>query len=257
MSVNGFDEVEKTLQEVSELDTRQAVGEAIQFVRSAAVENCHADTGELRQSIFAETTEEENTVTGICWTDKAYAPYIEFGTGPKGQEKHAGISPEVTPVYTQQPWWIHESQIDRRVAEKYRWPYIDTPDGRFYRCSGNPAYPFLYPAMKDNEEQILKMLGGSLASDLEDIFQCYRRYQKQGNAERQGYHKRNENRPEQQLELFIRAVKQYTWKSSKCDSEFIQCWPECYTDFCKWIFKHPYPYATYWLGLGRWIYKNR
>ena len=163
-------EVEKkALQEVSELDTRQAVGEAIQFVRSAAVENCHADTGELRQSIFAETAEEENTVTGICWTDKAYAPYIEFGTGPKGQEKHAGISPEVTPVYTQQPWWIHESQIDRRVAEKYRWPYIDTPDGRFYRCSGNPAYPFLYPAMKDNEEQILKMLGGSLASDLEDI----------------------------------------------------------------------------------------
>ena len=82
---------------------------------------------------------------------------------------HAGISPEVTPVYTQQPWWIHESQIDRRVAEKYRWPYMDTPDGRFYRCSGNPAYPFLYPAMKDNEEQILKVLGGSLASDLEDI----------------------------------------------------------------------------------------
>ena len=161
MSVNGFDEVEKALQEVSELDTRQAVGEAIQFVRSAAVENCHADTGELRQSIFAETTEEENSVTGICWTDKAYAPYIEFGTGPKGQEKHAGISPEVTPVYTQQPWWIHESQIDRRVAEKYRWPYMDTPDGRFY--------PFLYPAMKDNEEQILKVLGGSLASDLEDI----------------------------------------------------------------------------------------
>lgn len=72
MSVNGFDEVEKALQEVSELDTRQAVGEAIQFVRSAAVENCHADTGELRQSIFAETTEEENSVTGICWTDKAY-----------------------------------------------------------------------------------------------------------------------------------------------------------------------------------------
>lgn len=61
------------------------------------------------------------------------------------------------------------AEIDRRVAEKYRWPYMDTPDGRFYRCSGNPAYPFLYPAMKDNEEQILKMLGGSLASDLEDI----------------------------------------------------------------------------------------
>ena len=169
MSVKGFDEVAKALKEVSELDTRQDVGESINLKRSAAVENCHADTGELIQSIFAEVTEQEDTVTGTCWTNKAYAPYLEFGTGTKGQEKHAGISPEVTPVYTQQPWWIHESQIDRRVAEKYCWPYIDTPDGRFYKCSGNPAYPFLYPALMDNEEQILKMLGGSLVSDLEDI----------------------------------------------------------------------------------------
>ena len=83
MSVNGFDEVEKALQEVSELDTRQAVGEAIQFVRSAAVENCHADTGELRQSIFAETTEEENSVTGICWTDKAYACLLYTSPSPR------------------------------------------------------------------------------------------------------------------------------------------------------------------------------
>lgn len=29
MSVNGFEEVEKALQEVSELDTRQAVGEQL------------------------------------------------------------------------------------------------------------------------------------------------------------------------------------------------------------------------------------
>ena len=39
MSVKGFDEVAKALYEASELDTRQAVSEAIQFVRSAAVEN--------------------------------------------------------------------------------------------------------------------------------------------------------------------------------------------------------------------------
>ena len=80
MSVKGFDEVAKVLREVSELDTRQAVGEAIQFVRSAAIENCHADTEELRHSIFAEVTEQEDTVTGTCWTNKAYAPYLEFGT---------------------------------------------------------------------------------------------------------------------------------------------------------------------------------
>ena len=169
MSVDGFDELEKKMKELSELDTRQVVGEAIQFVQSAAVMNCHADTGELRQSIFAEVEEQNDTVTGICWTDKAYAPYLEFGTGPKGQEKHAGISPEVTPVYTQQPWWIHESQIDARVAEKYHWFYIDTPDGRFYKCSGNPAYPFMYPALKDNEDQIVDMISRGLSRKVEKI----------------------------------------------------------------------------------------
>lgn len=46
-------------------------------------------------------------------------------------------------------------------------------------------------------------------------------------------------------------------KDGKRNSKLIHSWPECYSDFCKWIFKHPYPYATYQLGLGRWIYKNR
>lgn len=169
MSVKGFNELEKKMKEMSELDTRQVVGEAIQFVRSAAVMNCHADTGELRQSIFAEIEEQNDTVVGTCWTDKAYAPYLEFGTGPKGQEKHVGTSPEVTPTYTQQPWWIHESQIDARVAEKYHWFYIDTPNGRFYQCSGNPAYPFMYPALKDNEDQILDMIGSGLSKEVEKI----------------------------------------------------------------------------------------
>ena len=94
------------------------------------------------------------------------APYVEFGTGPKGQADHAGISPEVTPVYTQAPWWIHESQIDRRTAEKYRWFYIDTPQGRFYQCTGQPAHPFLYPALHDNEDKILKNMKASFQTNI-------------------------------------------------------------------------------------------
>ena len=61
---------------------------------------------------------EGRNVTGICYTDKKYGPYVEFGTGPKGQENHEGISPDTTPVYTQSPWWIHEgsgpNEVDRQ-----------------------------------------------------------------------------------------------------------------------------------------------
>jgi hypothetical protein len=44
--------------------------------------------------------------------------------------------------------------IGRKTAEKYKWFYVDTPDGRFYQCTGQAAQPFLYPALKNNELEI-------------------------------------------------------------------------------------------------------
>lgn len=111
MSVSGADDIDRALEKLSGLDMKQAVADAIQLVRSAAVNNCSVNTGELRQSIFADVEGNSEKAEGICWTNKAYAPYVEFGTGPKGQADHAGISPDVTPVYSQSPWWIHAGLI--------------------------------------------------------------------------------------------------------------------------------------------------
>ena len=98
MSAEGLDELEIKLDQLEDVDLNKAIGNAIQTVRSAAVMNVHVDTGELRQSIYAEVEDNGDTVTGVCWTNKPYATYLEFGTGPKGQENHAGISPEITPA---------------------------------------------------------------------------------------------------------------------------------------------------------------
>ena len=105
------DELDKKLRQLAEIDMKRAVGEVIQIVRLAATLNCPIDTGELQQDIAADVEGDSIRAIGTCWTNKAYAPYVEFGTGPKGQADHAGISPDVTPVYTQSPWWIHESQV--------------------------------------------------------------------------------------------------------------------------------------------------
>ena len=160
------DELDKKLKQLAEIDMKRAVGEVIQIVRLAATLNCPIDTGELQQDIAADVEGDSIRAIGTCWTNKAYAPYVEFGTGPKGQADHAGISPDVTPVYTQSPWWIHESQVDRRVAEKYRWFYIDTPEGRFYQCTGQPAHPFMYPALHDNEDKILSNMTASFRAEI-------------------------------------------------------------------------------------------
>lgn len=139
------------------------LNEATNYVRSAAVMLAPVGPsgGDLRNSIQMRTRQEdENTIVGEVYTRKKYAWYVELGTGPKGAADHAGISPEISPSYTPNPWWIHESQLDIGVAEIYHWHYIDTPDGRFYICYGQAAQPFMYPALKDNEQTVLDILKG-------------------------------------------------------------------------------------------------
>lgn len=146
---------------LSQVDIQEAMETSIQHVRSEAVSRVRTDTGELKGSIYAETKMSGNKARGTCWTNKPYAAYVEFGTGKKGQENHAGISPEVSPMYSMRPWWIHEgngpNEVDRATAEKYGWFYIDTPEGRFYQCTGQAAHPFMYPALQDSTEFIEKI----------------------------------------------------------------------------------------------------
>ena len=68
-----------------------------------------------------------------------------------------------------EPWWIHESDLDVGVAEMYHWPYIDTPDGRFYKCSGQPARPFMYPALKDNEDEVIRIMNSDIEKVLKKV----------------------------------------------------------------------------------------
>lgn len=153
----GEKEFIKDLEKLSHVDMYDAVANGIKAVQSEAKMRCPVDMGELRNSIYTEMESGEGHIRGTCYTNKKYAPYVEFGTGPKGQANHEGVSPNVTVAYTQSPWWIHENQIDQKMAEKYHWFYVDTSNGRFYQCTGQAAQPFLYPALKNQEPEIEKI----------------------------------------------------------------------------------------------------
>jgi HK97 gp10 family phage protein len=159
-------ELEKKLRALSEMDLRQGIEKGISLVQEDAKANCPVYDGELRESIFTEVENKDAKIRGTCYTNKRYAPYVEFGTGPRGQADHDGISPDVPVAYTQTPWWIHESQIGRDIAEHYGFFYIDTDEGRFYKCYGQAAQPFMYPALKNNEEEILKIIKRTLKEQL-------------------------------------------------------------------------------------------
>ena len=69
----------------------QAVGKEIQRVRNTAVLLCPVNHGELRRSIKTMVEPYDAGIRGVCYTNKRHAAYVEFGTGPQGQESHEGI----------------------------------------------------------------------------------------------------------------------------------------------------------------------
>lgn len=140
------------------LDSLEPLKTAAGIVRDAAVINTPVGFGQLKQSIRTDVYDDNGEHVAEVFTKKPYAGYVELGTGPKGAANHAGISPNISPTYTPEAWWIHESQLDAGTGEKYGWYHIDTKDGRFYLCYGQAAQPFLYPALADNKQLILKAL---------------------------------------------------------------------------------------------------
>ena len=166
----GKSELNKWFDNLAEVDMKKGISKGISLVQEAAKGNCPSHDGELRQSIYTYIEEDESAIRGICGPTARHGMYVELGTGPKGQANHAGISPEVTVAYTQSPWWIHEgsgeNEIDRATAEHYHFFHIDTPQGRFYQCSGQAAQPYLYPALKDNEDEIISIIAEEVKKQL-------------------------------------------------------------------------------------------
>lgn len=128
-----------------------AVKRGTQIVRAEAVLMCPVNSGELRNSIKTMTEKASNEVNGYVYTNKSYAPYVEFGTGPTGQENHSGISPEITPVYSAQGW-----------------SYKDD-DGNWIYTNGQAAQPFMYPALKNNEKKVITIVKNDITEQLERL----------------------------------------------------------------------------------------
>lgn len=178
MAGGGIEGLDKLMKKYGQL-AEQISGEAMERAVSASIKKvqdeakllCPVNYGELRNSIKTVIEQQGEGVTGTVYTNKAYATFVEFGTGPKGEKDHLGISPAVTPAYSQKAWWIHESQIDKKDAERYGWFYIDTKKGRFYQTSGQPAHPFMYPALKNNEERVNRNIANYLSREIRKAVQ--------------------------------------------------------------------------------------
>lgn len=148
----------------------QSVGREIKNVTADAKMRCSALHGELRQSITDRVDQYDERVTGTSYTNKDYAPYVEFGTGPNGEASHEGISPVIDPAYVQQGWMMPADAMSREEAEDYGLVVVEKGGEVIgYLTNGQAAQPFMYPALKDQEEKISRNLQAALRKELKRL----------------------------------------------------------------------------------------
>lgn len=144
----------------------KALGKAIKDVQSRAKLLCPVNEGELRNSIKTDVTSRGEDIEAVCYTNKSYAMYVEFGTGPKGQQNHSGISPAVNPVYKSRGWAFPASAI---TSGPYKFAEREYHGIKYYLTNGQAAQPFMYPALKDGERDALNTIRSTFISKLEEL----------------------------------------------------------------------------------------
>ena len=88
--------------------------------------NCPEDTGLLRESIAAFCERDGDQVTAGSRTNMQYAAYVEFGTGPVGDEKGTPLDSELGIVRKHEPWTAYIPGYGFRRL-KGRLPALFTP----------------------------------------------------------------------------------------------------------------------------------
>ena len=98
---------------------------AKKVVQADAKRLAPGNNGELRNSIKTRVKMDGDKAIGEVYTNLHYAPYVEFGTGSRGQS----------------------TNTNTEVKVNYRSDW-----------SGNRAQPFLWPALRENRNNSIKII---------------------------------------------------------------------------------------------------
>ena len=138
IEIEGIGKVLKRLEKLSNTENiEKAMGKACAVVEAAAKQNAPKDTGALRNSITSKVENRNGLIEGVIFTPLEYAPYVEYGTG-----------------------LFAESGGRKDVP----WNYQDDK-GEWHSTSGQKPQPFMRPAVEDNRNKIIEILGEGIKND--------------------------------------------------------------------------------------------
>ena len=138
IEIEGIDKVLKRLEKLSNTENiEKAMGKACAVVEAAAKQNAPKDTGALRNSITSKVENRNGHIEGVIFTPLEYAPYVEYGTGLFAE---SGGRKDV-------PWHYQDDK------------------GEWHSTSGQKPQTIMRPAVEDNRNRIIEILGEGIKND--------------------------------------------------------------------------------------------
>ena len=155
VSIKGVDRLIQRFNNIANMELRDVVREATKLVHGQAKElapvNKNGGGGNLAGSIKMEVKSTAKTIQGRVYTNVEYAPYVEFGTGIKGNGTY--------------PYKVEGLNLEYRDKG---WAYFDEDKGEWIYTKGQVAQPYMYPALKDNEKTIKRMFKNAVKTKLKE-----------------------------------------------------------------------------------------
>lgn len=152
VKIKNIDRLLKRVKKVGDMDLNPIVSDCTLLVEAQAKLLCPVDTGDLRGTIHPEVKQKGKVVYGRVYTQKWYAPYVEFGTGPKGNGTYPYKIKGFTLKYRNTKWCY--PTFDGGKELKYIW------------TRGQEAQPYMYPALEMNKKHIQKKINDAIKEHL-------------------------------------------------------------------------------------------
>ena len=169
VNVKGVDSVTRRFNNIANMDLKAAISKATQLVHGQAKALAPANDGLLRESIHMSVKDTGKAIQGQVYTNLEYAPYVEFGTGVKGDGTYPYKIKGLTLKYADSAWYIPANKISAKTAERYKFAKVYGKDGaEYYLCYGQKAQPYMYPALKENEKIIKQILRSGVKTKLKE-----------------------------------------------------------------------------------------
>lgn len=152
VKIKGIDSLTQRFNKIANMELRSAMNEATELVQGQAKNLVPPNgTGYLRESIHMQVKDTGKELQGRVFTNCEYAIYVEMGTGVKGNGTYPYEIKGFTPEYKDKGW-----------------AYYDNDRGEWIYTKGQVAQPYMYPALKQHEKTIKRILKNGVKTKLKE-----------------------------------------------------------------------------------------